>query len=563
MKRPITAALASAVVLAIGALALSGCAQPNTGSSDSSTASLPLVGWKRVAASTLQDGGTLNLAVGSSGTDAGNWNINTTQGAEVDVTNLVAPLQGAPLIATDNGGTKVNPDYAESVTLTSTTPETISVKLNPKAVWQDGSPLTANDYKATWAALSGNNTAFNLASSAGYSQVNSFDVTGDYSFTFTFSTPYADWQNLLVAPALPAAVASDPNQWNNSFVSQPVPSSGPFIMSKLDNNAKVYTETRNPRWWGSTPRLSAITWTVIDQSSQAQAFANNEINAVSVSDVDTYVSALKKANSQALRSGGVTYAQVTFNGTQAPLNDVHVRKAIAQAIDRDLISKTANSPLGVKAVTDGNWIFMPGQNGYVDTMNNKLPYDQSAAKSQLEDGGWKNSNGAWTKDGKTLKLTITVPQGTKSNELRAQQIQASLKQIDIPVTLNEVPSSDYFTNIQNGQFQMATFAWQGTLFPISTAESLFYPAGKPGGTGQNYSYITDKRLGDLWNKANTELNASKRLEIANDINNVIAEFVPMVPIYPYPNVEVVDGNLANYGPATFASTDWTQVGFTK
>ena len=53
------------------------------------------------------------------------------------------------------------------------------------------------------------------------------------------------------------------------------------------------------------------------------------------------------------------------------------------------------------------------------------------------------------------------------------------------------------------------------------------------------------------------------MKLADDINNVIAGFVPFVPIYPYPNVFVVDGNLANYGPATFASVDWTTVGFTK
>jgi len=37
----------------------------------------------------------------------------------------------------------------------------------------------------------------------------------------------------------------------------------------------------------------------------------------------------------------------------------------------------------------------------------------------------------------------------------------------------------------------------------------------------------------------------------------------MLPLYAYPNIEVVDGDLANYGPATFKAVDWTEVGFTK
>jgi peptide/nickel transport system substrate-binding protein len=342
-----------------------------------------------------------------------------------------------------------------------------------------------------------------------------------------------------------------------------MPSSGPFVMSKLDNNAKIYTETPNPKWWGEKPVLDKITWTVIDQGAQAQSFANNEINAVEAQDVDTYTAALKKSGAKALNSGGLDYSQVTFNGLQAPLDDVNVRKAIAQAIDRNLIAKTSNEPLGVKATTDGNWIFMPGQKGYEDTVEAKLPYDLDAAKKLLEDSGWKNENSQWTKDGKQLKLSVIVPQGTKSNELRAQQIQASLKKIDIAVSLDEVPSADYFTNIMAGKYEMATFGWQGTLFPISSSQSLFYPAGKPGGTGQNFAYISDDKLGDLWKQANAELDPAKRLQIANDINNTIADVMPMLPIYPYPNVTVVDKNLANYGPATFLSVDWTQVGFTK
>ena len=37
----------------------------------------------------------------------------------------------------------------------------------------------------------------------------------------------------------------------------------------------------------------------------------------------------------------------------------------------------------------------------------------------------------------------------------------------------------------------------------------------------------------------------------------------MLTLYGYANVYAVDGDLANYGPATFESVDWTAVGYTK
>ncbi|MBN9612452.1 MAG: ABC transporter family substrate-binding protein, partial [Actinobacteria bacterium] len=399
---------------------------------------------------------------------------------------------------------------------------------NDKAVWEDGSPITAKDYEATFAALSGKNKKFNIAASTGFDQVASFTVKSDYEFEYTFDTPYADWPNLLVGPAVPAATASDPEKWNKDNVDKPLPSSGPYVMSKMDNSAKVYTYTPNPKWWGDKPVLDKITYTVIDQASQGQAFANNELNAVETPDIDSYTTALKKADAKALNSGGVMYAQLTFNGLQAPLNDVAVRKAIAMSIDRMQVAKTANEPFGIKATTDGNWIFMPGQKGYEDTVANKLPFDTKAAEKLLTDAGWTHADKKWTKDGKDLAFSITVPQGTKSNELRAQQIQASLAKIDIAVTLDAVPGEKYFENIMNGKYEAATFGWQGTLFPISTTEPLVYPAGKPGDeAGQNFSFITDDSLGDLFKKANAELDVDKRLAITSQINDTIAGFVPI------------------------------------
>jgi peptide/nickel transport system substrate-binding protein len=556
-------AIAAVAVLGIGGLLLAGCAPVNT-TKATPTAQLPLVGWKNVPASSVTQGGTLNLAVLQSGTDGGNWNINTAEGNEQDVINILAPTTGGPYKATAAGGVEVDPNYATSITLTSKSPETIDVKLNPKAVWQDGTPITATDYQATFAALSGTNAAYDIASSQGFSDVDSFNVVSPTEFNFTFKTVYADWQGLLTDSPVQAAIANDPKKWSKGFVTAPMPSDGPYIVSKVDNPGETFTETPNPKWWGDKPKLDTITWKVIDQSAQGQAFVNGEISAVDAQDVDTYDAATKLAGSVKESSGGTTWSQVTFNGKATPLNDVKVRKAISQAIDRTIISKAANSPLGVEATTDGNWIFMPGQKGYTDTVSSKIPFDASASKKLLTSDGWKLKGGKWTKKGKTLSLSIIYPQGTASNELRAQQIQASLKKIDIAVTLQQVPSADYFTDIIDGKYEMATFGWGGTLFPISAAEALFYPAQKYGDqSGSNFAFITNPKLKTLFDKADSDLNSTTRLKYAQQINEVIAGYIPMLPIYPYPNVTIVDKGLANYGPATFAATDWTTVGFTS
>jgi peptide/nickel transport system substrate-binding protein len=564
MKRKRTA-IAVATLLTVGTLVLAGCAptKSGTGGPTADPNALPLTGWKSASYGDVTQGGTLNLAVLSAPTDLGSWNTNTAEGNEDDVLQIVAPTTGGLIRIKDDGSWAADPNYASSVKLISDSPQVVEVTLNDKAVWEDGTSITAADYKATFSALSGKDPKFDIASSAGYDKVSAFDVVSDYDFKVTFGDTYADWPAIFGAP-VPAAIASDSKKWKDDFVTKPLPSIGPYVISKVDNSAKIYVETPNPKWWGQAPKLDKITFAVIEQEAQAQAFVNKELNAVEAQTADAYIAAKKKSGAVTLRSGGLTWSQVTFNGTVAPLNDVSVRIAIAHAINRELIGKAANEPLGSPAAVDGNWIFMPGQAGYEDVAGSKLAYDPAKAKSTLKSDGWTNAGGKWTKDGAELKLSIIVPQGTASNELRAQQIQASLKAIDVAVTIEEVPGGDYFTNIIDGKFQMATFGWGGTAFPISAGEALFSPAQKPGDqSGQNYSFITDEKLADLWASANKELDTAKRLEIAKSINAEIATYVPMVPIYGYPNVTIADKGLVNYGPALFAPIDWTVVGYTK
>jgi len=561
-----TTGLAGLAMLGVGALLLSGCAGAGTPEPTTSTEApqLPLVGYEAVAHDDLVQGGTLNIGVTSSPTDEGSWNVHAATAQNVDVQTVLEPTIGSTIKVADDGSWSADPNYASSIELTSEDPQTVNVKLNDKAVFQDGTPITANDYKATYEALGDTTGAYEIIPSSVYSAVGSIEVVSDYEFNVVFADVYADWAALFGTSPLPAAVASDPDAFNTGYTNQPLPSVGPYIFDKIDNNAKIYTLVPNPKWWGETPMLDQVSFKVVAQEALPQAFANDEIDFIEIATPDALDTASSKTGAVIQRSGGLTWSHLTFNGQAAPFDDVNVRLAVAKAIDRELIARVANEPLGAPATTTGDYIFMPGQNGYEDHFGNNVGFDIEGAEALLEESGWTHEDGAWTKDGDTLTFSVTVPAGTESNINRALGVQDSLKALDIEVTLDEVPATEYFTNIGNGKFQSVTFGWQGTLFPISSAEPVFYPAMEFGDeTGYNYSFITDERLGDLWDQANAELDEDKRIEIAQEINTVLTEYMPLVPIYPYPEVVATDAGLANFGTATFKSTDWSLVGYTE
>lgn len=553
-------ALGAVALLSAAAMVFAGCAAGNTAPSatDSPAAALPTVDWDAADAGDVQDGGTLNLAVGALPV---NYNNSQIDGNDVDTNTLLSPTQGGPLRITTDGGTEVNPDYASSVELTSEDPQVVEIKLNPKAVWEDGTPITVADYEATWKALNGTNEAYQVVSTTGWDQIGSVEQGSDeFDVKVTFSSVFADWQSLFGGTVLPAAIANDPTAFNTGYTAKAMPSYGPYVISNIDQTGQVVTLTPNPVWWGEKPKLDTILFKVVSQAQQGSSFANKEIDALYISaNADLYATAKSRDDAEIQATNGLTWTHVTMNAKSGPLSDVNVRKAVASVVNREQIAAAANTPVGVPAVTQGDYIFMNGQKGYQDKA---LPRDTAAAEGFLKDAGYTKEGDSWTKDGEALKLTITVPADTTTNIQRSEQVQADLGDFGIPVELTTVPVAQYFSDyVIPGNFEMVSFSWQGTPFPISSREALFYPVD----SGQNFTGTTDERLGDLWTKANAELDPDKRIEIAHEINDTIWSYVPMFPIAPLPNVWAVKQGLVNYGAAMFgySPVDWTIVGWKK
>jgi peptide/nickel transport system substrate-binding protein len=564
MRRRNTA-FAAVAVLSASALLLTACAPGNTATDTSSsgpTEELPSTAWTAADAADVQDGGTLNLSIGSMPV---NWNTWEVDGNEVDSVNTVLPTTGGPIRIAEDGTPEVDPDYAISAEVISDDPQVVEIKLNPDAVWQDGTPITYKDYVATWQAVNGSNEAYLPASTAIFEDITAIESTGtDFDFTMTFDKITADWQSILVgAPGvLPAAAAATPEIFNAGFVDAPVPSSGPFMISDIDTSGQVVTLVQNPLWWGETPKLDTIIVKVIDAGTAPTSFGNSETDVLYISsNADAFQTAKKRTDAEIQASGGLTWTHVTMNGSKGPLADVKVRQAIGHAVNRELISESANTPVGVAATTQGSYVFMPGQKGYEDNVGAAIGFDVDAAAELFDEAGYElNADGLREKDGDVLTLSITVPAETPTNKQRAVQVQADLKDVGVTVELDEVPAAKYFSDyIIPGDYEMTSFSWQGTAFPISSTEALFSPVDSE----SNFTGITDDSLEGLFDEANAELDPDARLKIADKIDKVLAAYVPIVPVAPLPNVYAVKSGLVNYGAKQFQSVDWTVVGWAK
>ncbi|MFJ2552895.1 ABC transporter family substrate-binding protein [Microbacterium sp. NPDC087591] len=561
--------------LASVALAISACAPGNTGGDKgdggSSPSALPATGWVAADRDAIADGGTLNLPLDET---PANWNLYNLDSGTVDDNTISSLFLPGFVVVKEDGSWEADKNFATSVELKSEDPQVVEVKINPDAVWSDGTPIGYQDIQGMFNALNGKVEAYAPTSTNVWSDIESVEAgENDQDVLITFANKNADWPSIL-GGIYPRWLTASPESFNTAWANGPFAPDGStfvsgnaFVVSKFDATGKTITFEPNPQWWGDKPKLDTINFKATDRSTVGNAFANKEFDAIPInSSVDTLESAKARSDSEILSSKGVTYSHVTLNGTAGVFQDVEVRQAFAKSLDRKIMAQAVIEPLGVEPEVLNNLIFLNGQNGYEDDSAD-IAFDVDAAKKQLEDAGWvEGDKGIREKDGTKLTVRLVIPSETPNSALLSQQIQPMAAKAGFEVKIDTVPSADFFTKYittETRDFEATIFAWQGTPYPISSTESIFNPAD----SGQNFPGVADERLDGLWAKANAELDPDARLDIAKEIDKIIMSEAVTIPLAARPNQYAVAKGLVNYGPSQFESVTgtnhWENVGWAK
>jgi peptide/nickel transport system substrate-binding protein len=463
----------------------------------------------------------------------------------------------------------VNTDYAVSAVLTATEPKQIvTYKLNPKATWDDGKPITEADFEAQWKALSGKDANFHIASSNGYEKVESV-VKGadDKEIVVTFASPFVDWQGLF-SPLYPASTNTEPAVFNEGWKDKALTTAGPFKMAAVDATGKTITLARNEKWWGRPAKLDRIIYRQIDRDAQTDALSNGEIDFLGIgSDVNRLKRAQETSGITLHHSSAPNFNHMTINGTSPILSDVNVRKALAMAINRQAIAKTLLGPLGVKTTPLGNHIYMTNQKGYEDN-SKALAFDTAAAAKLLDDAGWKLSGNTRMKDGKPLSLRLPLPPSSTIGKQIAELLRAMVQRVGIVIDVQSVPGDDFFPKyVSLGNFDIVLFGWSGTPFPVTSAKSIYVtPKKLPDGTQdvqQNYARIGTPDIDRLFDEAAATFDIDKQITLGNQIDQLIWDEAHSLTFYQVPDIVASKEKLANFGSFGFASVIYEDIGYKK
>ncbi|WP_454194500.1 ABC transporter family substrate-binding protein [Nocardia sp. Marseille-Q1738] len=556
--RSLTTRLAIAAV-AIGLVA-SGCSSDDEGAPAGSAAELGTTNdINPHDVSELRDGGNLRLAISAF---PANWNSLSNDGNDAETGALERPMMPRAFRTNAAGELSINTDYFTAVELTNTNPQQVTYTINPKAVWSDGTPITWEDIQSQANALSGADKAFLIANNSGFDRVEKVERgVDDRQAIITFKQHYAEWRGQFAGNTFlfPKSVTATPEAFNKSLVDGIVLTAGPFLVQSTDRAQGRIVLGRNPKWWGDTPKLDTITFSVLDSSAQLPALQNNEIDAVGLGTRDELRTARNTPGIAVRRAPGNSWNHFTFNGAPGSiLADQKLRVAISKAIDRQGIVTAIQNGLVENPKPLNNHIFIQGQKGYQD---NSLGFDPAAAAKELDDLGWKLVGDVREKDGRKLEIRDVMYQDDTWVQI-AQIIQQNLAAVGVKLNIETKPGKGFFTDvIQPGNFDVAQWTWVGDPFPLGSLNQIY--GYNPNDLQGNYGRIGSPELNALIEQTVSELDPEKAIELANQVDRKVFEEGHSLPLMQSAGNVGVRADLANYGAAGLASLDYTKIGFLK
>ncbi len=275
---------------------------------------------------------------------------------------------------------------------------------------------------------------------------------------------------------------------------------------------------------------------------------------------------VKSATGAVVRqAAGPDYRQLTLNGESPALSDVRVRQAVAMGINRQALAQSDLQGLDWPTALLNNHFFLNTQVGYRDGAGELGGYDPAKAERLLDQAGWVKKGDARVKDGKELKLRFVIPAGLQLAKSEGELTQRMLQQIGVGVTIQAVPSDEFFTDyIIPGKFDLTPFSYVGTPFPVTSGYGQY--ANAAGGDKQwnaNLGRIGSEEIDAAMRKATGALDPADARAHANAADRLIWQAVNVLPLYQRPQSVAARATLANIGARGFHDLRYQDIGFTE
>lgn len=418
--------------------------------------------------------------------------------------------------------------------------KTYTFKLKEEAKWSDGQQVQAADFAYAWKKLVDPKTmgpnAYLLDNVVNSQDIREgkadiatigLETPDEKTFVVHLEQPQPSFLSVVsigwLAPQRQSYVEEKGTAYGKT--SEDLLYTGPFILKDWQQTGAEWTLAKNPEYYDqAVVKLDKIKGSTIkEENTGIQLFESGELDLQKFSGL--YVQQYQNNDSLATQKDIANYFLDFNKQANKPLANVHLRKAIALAIDKEsLVNDVLNDgasvlngliPSGLYANPNTNEDFRTYSGEYNEYDSNKAQAEWSQAQSAIGD---------------KIELTLLVTDddhGQKIGEYLQNQLQDHLP--GLTITINKQPRTNLNQSRADGQYELSISGWIAGSNDLDSYFNLYKK-------GSSYNY------GGYVNEDYTALTENARTVDANDPDKVfedyksaesilLAEDAAQVPLY--------------------------------
>ncbi|MCJ7872038.1 peptide ABC transporter substrate-binding protein [Phaeobacter sp. J2-8] len=408
--------------------------------------------------------------------------------------------------------------------------------LRDNAKWSDGKPVTAGDFVYGWKrAVDPANASpyawyMELMSLANASAIIAgeadFDTLGvkaldDHTLEVTLSQPLPYFADMVAhATTFPApkwAIDAHGKEWTRPGN---MVGNGAYVLTEHVVKERAVRE-RNPMYWddANTVIEKVVSLVINDEASGLTRYRAGEVDKTDI-PAGQYPALKEELPNEAWALPRLCNYYFSFNLRNGPeaFQDIRVRKALALAIDRDVI---------VDQVLKGGQY--PAYNfTHVATAGFETPEIDYANMAQADRDAMAVellTEAGYGKGGEPLEFKYLYNTSESHKQVAIVATQMWKQKLGVNVSLENQEWKVFLENRGNQNFDMARGAWCGDYNEASTFLDLLSTS-----SGYNDAKYSNARVDELLAEAKSSHNTTP---LYTEIEQIVAADMPVIPVYHY------------------------------
>ena len=391
-------------------------------------------------------------------------------------------------------------------------------RLDPKARWEDGKPVTSEDVAYTIERIRDPKIA-SVNWRFGFEDLRSVETPDPGTVIVRFQTPYAQRMLAFTMPVVSAAAY----RGGKGLDRQPV-GSGPYRLESWVSRQKIVLARRDDASAADYPFARIIFRFIPDQTVCFRAGSAGELDEFKVTRDQRAAAATSPEFAKRNRLERVpqfSVVLVVWNVHNPRLADPRVRLALAHCWDRADAARRLYPPEGASLLSGPYPAGAPENAPEVHPVS----FDPAESARLLDAAGWKTGpDGVRRKADQRLSLEFLYPSALPIYASIAEIFRAAAQRVGVEILLRPLDWAAYTQRFSAGEFDVSP---TNQLFiPPNLDQYPFFHSSQVPPKGQNVGSYRNAAVDRALEGARSEMDETRRLALHREVHRLLAADPP-------------------------------------